>query len=173
MTGTTHREVALATSLAIGVSHLALTQTFATPIFGTVFIPMLWVPLSAIGGYFPDIDKKNTTAYRWFKKYHLLFYLLIAASLFVLPWYLSAVFLIMFLGFELMVLKSTHRKETHSLIFHIALIGVFYFISTLLQPVHNFMYILIFNLLLGFIVGSLTHPFADKFNIKYAFTFSL
>ena len=167
MTGTTHREVALASAFAISVSHLAVTQALTTPLFGITLVPLLWVPLSAFGGYFPDIDKKNTTAHRWFRKYHLLFYAFIAFSLFVLPWHLSAWFLVTFLCFELMVLKSTHRRETHSLIFHAALIGVFYFFSTLLYPIHFYLQIFIFNLLIGFVIGSLTHIIADKSNIKY------
>ena len=171
MTGKTHREVALATSIAIGVSHLALTQTLTTPVLGTVLIPLLWVPLSVAGGYFPDIDKKNATAYRWFKKYHLFFYVTIHASLLILPWYLTAGFLLAFLGFELLVLYSTHRRETHSIIFHAVLIGVFYFLSTLFQPLHPYAYIFVFNILLGFVIGSLTHPIADKFNIKYVHLF--
>jgi len=164
MTGTTHREVALATSLAVGVSHLALTQSIFTPTLGTVLVPMLWIPMSAAGGYLPDIDKKNTTAYKWFRKYHWFFYLFIALSLFVLPWYLAAGFLVTFLVFEVMVLKSVHRRETHSLLFLASLTGVFYFLSTLLQPLHYFAYIVVFNLLLGLILGALTHAFADMFN---------
>ena len=166
MLGKTHREVALATSLAIGVTHLAVTQSFVTTLPGAVIVPFLWIPLSAPGGYLPDIDKKNTTANKWFRKYHLFFYLFIAVSLFIFPWYLAAIFLVTFFAFEMMVIKSVHRRETHSLFFFAALTGVFYFLSRLLQPVHDFAFIFFFNLLFGLFIGALTHSFADMFNKK-------
>jgi membrane-bound metal-dependent hydrolase YbcI (DUF457 family) len=134
---------------------------------GVTLVPLLWIPLSAFGGYLPEIDKKKTTAHRWFKKYHFFFYIVIALSLFAIPWYYSLGFLVVFAGFELMVLNSVHRRETHSLLFHVCLIGIFYFISTLVHPLHLYAEIFVFNLLLGFAVGSLSHILADKFNIKY------
>lgn len=164
MTGVTHREVALATSLTVGVSHAAVSHGLTIPFFDTTLIPLLWIPLSAAGGYLPDIDKKNTVAFKWFRKYHLIFYVFIALSLFVLPWYQSLFFLLSFLVFELMVLKSVHRRETHSLVFFLALCGIFYFFSTLFQVLHIFVYIVIFNLTIGLVIGSITHSFADMFN---------
>ena len=166
MTGKTHREIAIATSITTAAVSFAVTRNVFLPAFGTILIPMLWIPGSTAGGYLPDIDKKKTTAYRWFRKYHLFFYLFIALSLLVLPWTLSAVFLVTFLALELMIIKSVHRRETHSLLFFAVLTFAFYFFSTLFQTIHHFIYVIVFNLLAGIVLGALTHAIADMFNPK-------
>ena len=99
MTGHTHKGLALSTAVAVSIIHFATTQSLVTVIFDTAIIPLLMIPMSSVGGYLPDIDKKNTVAFKWYKKYHWFFYILIVATLFILPWYISLSFLVIFAVF--------------------------------------------------------------------------
>ena len=166
MTAATHRDIALATTVSIAIAHFAIARTVSTEFMGTFLIPVLWIPLSIIGGLLPDIDKKNTTAHRFFKKYRFVFYLVIGASLLVLPWHVVVIFLLSFLFFELLILKSKHRRETHSLLFLFLLTGVLFLFSTLFSVVHVEAQVVVFNILFGIVVGALTHDIADMYNVR-------
>ena len=176
MTGKTHKNVALITTVAAAATTMAITLEPLTVMHARVpaLIPFLWIPLSMAGGLSPDLDEPQAKASRWFRRVYR-FTTPILVVLFLVALFRNMHSIVLIGAFLTLVLTTAvrflavytqHRRETHSLFFLVILITISYTLAWTLSTVHPWLTLIAWNLGIGFTIGAFSHLLIDSFNIK-------
>lgn len=172
MTGKSHKKIALNMATCISIIVMIITFDVVININSFILVPILWLPLSIAGGYAADIDKGRTTARKYANQ---IFKIFLVISLFLLVIFLfftrniKSVGLLLLADLIVILIYTSikfmvHRRETHSILFIFLCYCVIYLctINSLLYS--KFLGVVVFNLGVGFCIGTFSHIFIDQFN---------
>jgi membrane-bound metal-dependent hydrolase YbcI (DUF457 family) len=128
-------------------------------------IPMLWIPLAPVGSLLPDIDKEGSRIRRAYDKSSL--FLFTASLLLLLVTRRASVLIVVFtVGISVILTRRVeHRRETHSLLFILLLTLAMFALRNSLSAMF-WISTAVFNLMMGLVLGAISHIILDNFNYK-------